>query len=73
MKEFIYRVKNGLNFERSYDNEPLFFKIFLYFTYVFVIVGKAIFCVACFFTVPIWILPYMIYYCKANKSGGEDE
>ena len=68
MKDFIKRVSNALIYEDSFVIEPLFFKVFVFFVGVFVGLFAIFFCVAAFITVPLWIVPYTIYWCHKNKK-----
>ena len=68
MKKFINRVSNALNYERDFNNEPLYFKVFVVFCFCFRVVAIIIYCVLCFLTVPIWIVPYMVWYCIKHEK-----
>lgn len=72
MKDFIDRIKMSSEYERNFKKEPLFFKVFIIFVWIFEFVGKGIFCILCFLTVPIWIVPYTIWWCQTNKTRSEE-
>lgn len=68
MKEFIERIKDDWNKETFYNDEPLYFKVFLFFIGMFYLILKAVYIVLCFVTVPIWILPYYIFWKRKGRE-----
>jgi hypothetical protein len=64
MERFIKRMKDAWNNLEAYDREPLFFKVFMFFAICVGLLCKLAYCIVIFFTVPLWIVPYVIYWCK---------
>lgn len=69
MKYFIKRIKRDLDNDKCYNSEPIYFKSFLYFVVLICFVGKGVFALLSFVTVPIWIIPYFIWW--RNKEVGK--
>ena len=69
MKEFYKRVRNAWDDNFCFDNETLPFKIFRTFFFTIGFLGFIVFCMAAFFTVPLWGIPYVIYCCYKDKKG----
>lgn len=72
MKDFIKRIKDDYEYDWKYDEEPVYFKAFLWFALLWYEVGKFLFGVLCFVTVPIWILPYFIWWNKKKRSNNNE-
>ena len=70
MKDFIDRIKKDFEFVSHYDRESLFFKVFLWIAYITVGVAKIIYCVVVLISIPLWIIPYMVYWCHKRKKRG---
>lgn len=68
MKEFIERIKDDWEYETEFNREPFYFKVFLFFVFLFYFIFKGVYAVLCFVTVPIWILPYYIFWKNRNKG-----
>lgn len=68
MRDFIERVRKAYNSPSAWDREPLFFKTFMW---VLIVVGgilKLIYCAVVSVTIPLWIVPYIIYSTRRNKD-----
>lgn len=61
MEDFINRIKKDFEYASHYDREPLFFKVFLWFVLVTVGIIKIIYCAVVLISIPLWIIPYMVY------------
>ena len=70
MRYFLKRFKDAWNDQGTYNCETLYFKIIMCFLVIPYCVFKAVFIIIAFVTVPLWILPYMIY---CAKKGGTNE
>ena len=69
MKDFIERVRNAYNYEWHWDKEPLFFKTFVVVVVLISLIVKAIYCIVAAITIPVWIVPYIIYTYIRNRRG----
>lgn len=69
MKYFIKRIKNDYECEIAYKKEPIYFKAFLWFAVLVCGIVVFLFGAVCFVTVPIWIIPYFIWW--RNKELGK--
>lgn len=67
MKRFIKRIKDAYNNEIDYKREPLFFKCFLWFTYIPFCIFYALGVLVIFVTVPLWIVPYAICWIRSKR------
>jgi hypothetical protein len=73
MKLFVERIKNDFDYEWAYSREPVYFKTFLWFLLFWGLIVKGLFCVLLFVTVPIWILPYFVWWNKKQRSNNNAE
>lgn len=70
MRAFFKRLKEAYKYEYVYDTEPLPIKIIVgVFTCVYMIFLLVFVCILAV-TVPLWIIPYMIYWIKKEKNNG---
>lgn len=68
MKNFIKRIKDAYNYDYAWANEPLFFKVFLMILGLFGGLLMLLYMMVVAVTVPLWIVPYMIYWIRRNKK-----
>lgn len=68
MGAFFNRLKEAFKYEYVYDDEPLPIKIIVgVFACIYMILALA-FLMVSVVTVPLWIIPYMIYWIKKEKK-----
>ena len=72
MKKFITTVRNIIDYPYEDYGEPFLIRIIALFIMALFTIGVLIGGIVLFLTVPIWIVPYLIYYCL-SKKGGEAE
>ena len=68
MKAFINRLKEAFKYEHVYDTEPLPIKIIVGTFTGFCILFFLVFMLILVATIPLWIIPYMIYWIKKEKK-----
>ena len=67
MREFIERVRKAYYSPSAWDSEPLFFKTFMWVLAIVGLILSAIYCIVVAVTIPLWIVPYIIYYTRRRK------
>lgn len=72
MKDFIERVRKAYNIDFYFVDEPLFFRSFVVVLFLVVNIIKAIYCIVAAITVPVWIVPYIIYTCVRNRRTNDE-
>ena len=68
MREFIRRVERAYNSQSAWDREPLFFKTLMWVLVIIGVILKAIYCIIVAVTIPVWIVPYIIYSTRRNRN-----
>lgn len=68
MKAFIKRLKEAFKYDHVYDTEPLPIKIIVGTFTGFYMIFLLAFMMVLVVTVPLWIVPYMIYWIRRNKE-----
>lgn len=68
MKEFIERMREAYIYDYAWSNEPLFFKVFMFVSILIGFILKVIYCVVVAVTIPLWIVPYIIYFTRRSRK-----
>ena len=68
MRDFIKRVRRAYDSQSAWDSEPLFFKTLMWVIVVLGLILKAIYCVVVAVTIPLWVVPYIIYSTRRNRN-----
>lgn len=68
MKAFFERIEKAYNSQGAWNREPLFFKVFMIFAVLVWGLLKVVYCILAFITVPLWIVPYMIFWIRKEKK-----
>ena len=68
MRDFIERIRRAYNYKSAWDKEPLFFKTFMWVLVIVSLILQLIYCVVVAVTIPIWIVPYIIYTTRGSKK-----
>jgi hypothetical protein len=68
MKAFFNRLKEAFKYEYVYDNEPFPIQIIVGTFTGFYMLFLLAFMLILVATVPLWIIPYMIYWIKKEKK-----
>lgn len=68
MKQFIDRVREAFDSEYAWAREPLFFKTFVAVFAVVLFILKVIYCFIVAVTIPLWVVPYIIYYTRRSRK-----
>ena len=67
MKYFITKVKDAIYYEDDYNAAPFLMKLIIRFVELLSIPVVIVGVLVLFLTVPLWIIPYAIYYCSTKN------
>jgi hypothetical protein len=69
MKRFVKKIKAIILYENEYINASLFMRIITWFSVLMYAIVWVIMVVVLSITLPVWIIPYVVWWCK--KEGAE--
>lgn len=69
MKRFVKKIKAIILYENEYINASLFMRIITWFSVMIYAIVWVIMVVVLSITLPVWIIPYVVWWCK--KEGAE--
>lgn len=72
MRKFITTIRNIIDYPYEDYGESFFVRIIALFIMALFVIAVFFGAIVLFLTVPIWIIPYAIYYCLTEKGGTEE-